>query len=64
MIPDKRIDLPSAEKEAKAYLAEESRWDLLTPISLVILCVMSVLFIHSAQAYVGGGAVEDALTSL
>jgi len=54
MIPDKRIDLPSAEKEAKIYLAEESRWDLLTPISLVILCVMSVLFIHSAQAYVGG----------
>ena len=35
-------------------LAEEGRWDLITPISLLVLCTMSVLFIHSAQAYVGG----------
>lgn len=46
---------PSADpSEAKPFLAEEKRWDFVTPISLLVLCVMSVVFIHSAQAYVGG----------
>ena len=44
----------SPETESNAFLAEEGRWDLITPISLLVLCTMSVLFIHSAQAYVGG----------
>ena len=50
----RKKDLSSAEMESNAYLAEEDRWDWLTPISLLVLCAMSVLFIHSAQAYVGG----------
>ena len=44
----------SPDIESNAFLAEEDRWDLFTPISLLVLCTMSVLFIHSAQAYVGG----------
>ena len=50
-----KADLSAAENEAKTILTDEGRWDLFTPISLLALCVMSVLFIHSAQAYVGGG---------
>jgi len=50
-----KAELPTAESEAKTILTDEGRWDILTPISLLALCVMSVLFIHSAQAYVGGG---------
>tara|TARA_B100001057_G_scaffold27978_1_gene25679 strand:- start:8545 stop:9783 length:1239 start_codon:yes stop_codon:yes gene_type:complete len=50
----RKKDLSSAEMESNAYLAEEDRWDWFTPISLLALCAMSVLFIHSAQAYVGG----------
>ena len=49
-----KADLSSAEIEAKTILTDEDRWDLFTPISLLVLCTMSVLFIHSAQAYVGG----------
>ena len=50
-----KAHLSTAESEAKTILTDEGRWDILTPISLLALCVMSVLFIHSAQAYVGGG---------
>ena len=35
-------------------LLEEERWDLKIPICLGALCIMSVLFIDSAQAYDGG----------
>ena len=51
----RKRELSSVEIESKGFLAEEDRWDVLTPLCLVVLCVMSVLFIHSAQAYVGGG---------
>ena len=55
MIEKVRKKNPSSpETESNAFLAEEGRWDLITPISLLVLCTMSVLFIHSAQAYVGG----------
>ena len=33
---------------------EEERWDWITPVFLAGLCMMSILFIHSAQAYDGG----------
>ena len=35
-------------------LVKEDRWDWITPVFLAGLCLMSVLFIHSAQAYNGG----------
>ena len=35
-------------------LPEEERWDWITPVFLAGLCMMSILFIHSAQAYDGG----------
>ena len=35
-------------------LPEEERWDFKIPICLGALCIMSVLFIDSAQAYDGG----------
>lgn len=35
-------------------LSTEDRWDWITPVFLLCLCVMSVLFIQSAQAYDGG----------
>lgn len=35
-------------------LPQEGRWDWITPLFLAVLCVMSVLFIQSAQAYDGG----------
>ena len=35
-------------------LSTEDRWDWITPLFLLCLCVMSVLFIQSAQAYDGG----------
>jgi hypothetical protein len=41
-----------------ALLESESRWEVFSPISLVVLCVMSVLFIRSAQAYTGGSQWE------
>ena len=57
-------------------LPEEKRNDLITPACILTLCGMSILFIHSAQAYVGGeqwrmqvvwialGAVAYAIMSL
>ena len=39
-------------------LPKEDRWDLLTPVCLALLCGMSVMFIHSAQAYDGGNEWE------
>ena len=38
----------------KPLIAEEFQWDWVTPVCLVVLSVMSVLFIRSAQAYGGG----------
>jgi len=38
----------------KPLIAEEFQWDWITPVCLVVLSVMSVLFIRSAQAYGGG----------
>ena len=35
-------------------LETESKWEMLSPVSLIILCTMSILFIRSAQAYTGG----------
>ena len=35
-------------------LPEERRSDWVTPVCILVLCVISVLFIRSAQAYVGG----------
>ena len=35
-------------------LPKEDRWDWITPVFLAGLCMMSILFIHSAQAYDGG----------
>jgi rod shape determining protein RodA len=38
----------------KPLIAEEFQWDWVTPVCLVVLSVMSVLFIRSAQTYGGG----------
>ena len=35
-------------------LETESKWEIFSPVSLIILCTMSILFIRSAQAYTGG----------
>ena len=40
--------------ETDELIPEETRWDWLTPICLIVLSTMSILFIHSAQAYGGG----------
>ena len=46
------------KKKKESFLEEENRWDIFSPISLLILCSMSVLFIRSAQAYTGGNQWE------
>ena len=48
----------SFKKEKSETIAEEGRWEIFTPISIIILSVMSVVFIHSAQAYTGGNKWE------
>jgi rod shape determining protein RodA len=40
--------------EKDSLIPNEFSWDWLTPVCLLVLSVMSVLFIHSAQAYGGG----------
>ena len=35
-------------------ISKETKWDWLTPLCLIVLSVMSIVFIHSAQAYGGG----------
>lgn len=35
-------------------IRKENTWDWVTPICLLVLSIMSVVFIHSAQAYGGG----------
>jgi len=37
-----------------SLIPEDIQWDWLTPFCLLILSVLSILFIHSAQAYGGG----------
>ena len=41
-------------KNKDILLASENRWEIFAPVSLLILCLMSVIFIRSAQAYTGG----------
>ena len=48
----------SFKKEKSETITEEGRWEIFTPISIIILSVMSVVFIHSAQAYTGGNKWE------
>ena len=42
------------KKKHGQFLEKEKRWEIFSPISLMILCTMSILFIRSAQAYTGG----------
>ena len=44
----------SEKKKTDLIIEKESRWEVFSPISLLVLCTMSVLFIRSAQAYTGG----------
>ena len=44
----------SGKKKTDLFIEKESRWEVFSPISLLVLCTMSVLFIRSAQAYTGG----------
>jgi rod shape determining protein RodA len=37
-----------------SLIPEDIQWDWLTPFCLLILSILSILFIHSAQAYGGG----------
>ena len=46
------------KKKKDSFLEEDNRWDILSPVSLLILCSLSVLFIRSAQAYTGGNQWE------
>ena len=46
------------KKKKVSFLEEDNRWDIFSPVSLLILCSMSVLFIRSAQAYTGGNQWE------
>ncbi len=46
------------KKKSDSLIEEEVRWEFFTPVSLMILCVMSIMFIHSAQAYTGGNKWE------
>ncbi len=48
------MEIRSADHTSETELVEEERWDWVTPLFLAGLCVMSVLFIQSAQAYDGG----------
>ena len=50
---------PSESLEKDFLIKKENTWDWLTPSCLVVLSVMSILFIHSAQAY-GGELLENA----
>ncbi len=43
-----------ANRAEISNIPEEKRWDLITPLCLACLCVMSILFIKSARAYDGG----------
>ena len=45
-------------KNKDILLASENRWEIFAPVSLLILCLMSVIFIRSAQAYTGGNQWE------
>lgn len=47
------IFTPGNKKHGQ-FLEKEKRWEIFSPISLMILCTMSILFIRSAQAYTGG----------
>ena len=38
----------------KPLITEEFQWDWITPVCLIVLSVMSILFIRSAQAFSGG----------
>ena len=40
--------------EQDSLIREETKWDWLTPLCLLGLCLMSIIFIHSAQAFGGG----------
>lgn len=40
--------------EQDSLIPEETKWDWLTPLCLLGLCLMSIIFIHSAQAFGGG----------
>jgi len=44
----------STSLETESLIPQEVQWDWLTPLCLVVLSLMSILFIHSAQAYGGG----------
>ena len=44
----------NSHNPSETELPGEDRWDWITPVFLAGLCLMSVLFIHSAQAYDGG----------
>ena len=45
----------SASLDKDFLIRKENTWDWVTPICLLVLSIMSVVFIHSAQAY--GGAI-------
>ncbi len=45
---------PNHSLEKGSLITEEFSWDWITPLCLLALSVMSVLFIRSAQAYGGG----------
>ena len=40
--------------EQDSLIPEQTKWDWLTPLCLLGLCLMSIIFIHSAQAFGGG----------
>ncbi len=44
----------SASLDKDFLIRKENTWDWVTPICLLVLSIMSVVFIHSAQAYGGG----------
>ena len=48
------MEIHSSVHTSRTELPQEDRWDWITPLFLVGLCMMSVLFIQSAQAYDGG----------
>ena len=45
-------------RKPDTLIEHENRWEVFSPVSLLILCTMSVLFIRSAQAYTGGNQWE------
>jgi rod shape determining protein RodA len=44
----------NSRQPSETTLSAEERWDWITPVFLICLSVMSVIFIQSAQAYDGG----------